>query len=197
MNGLITSGDKSAAGLLDSHLIAATRLILAVSAVLILDYTSMARFNSDATRLVLVLYIAYSAALYLLTARRIRHKQAIPIWSQWTDIVWYTLLLALSGGSNSIFFFGFFFAQGGEPQLGVVGLTAPLLPILRTIIRQQEDTGTSHTLTQGIEKPLRLTVDPVQVFKEQDQGLIETLAQKELLDSIKRPSAPNLRVHLL
>jgi len=110
MFGLSTSSDELATGSLDSHLIAATRLILAISAVVILDYTSMARFNSDATRLVLVLYIAYSAALYLLTASRIRHKQAIPIWSQWTDIVWYTLLLALSGGSNSIFFFGFFFA---------------------------------------------------------------------------------------
>ena len=108
MRGLISSSDNLAAGLLDSHLIAATRLILAVSAVLILD-TSMPQF-SDATRLVLLLYIAYSAALYVLTARRIRHNHAIPIWSHWADIVWYTLLLALSGGSHSIFFFGFFFA---------------------------------------------------------------------------------------
>ena len=86
MFALITSHDKLAAGLLDMHLIAATRLILAISAVLILDYTSMPHFNSDATRMVLVLYIAYSAALYLLTARRIRRKQSIPIWSHWADI---------------------------------------------------------------------------------------------------------------
>jgi hypothetical protein len=105
---LVTSREKLVAGLLDHRLIAATRLILAISAVLILDYTSMSRFNSDATRMVLILYILYSAALYFLTARRIRHKQAIPIWSHRTDIVWYTLLLALSGGSHSIFFFGFF-----------------------------------------------------------------------------------------
>jgi hypothetical protein len=105
-----SSTDELAAGFLDSHLIAATRLILAISAVVILDYTSMAHFNSDATRLVLVLYIAYSAALYFLTAGRIRHKQAIPIWSHWADIVWYTLLLAVSGGAHSIFFFGFFFS---------------------------------------------------------------------------------------
>lgn len=110
MYGLITSSDKLAAGLLDIHLIAATRVILAISAVLILDYTSMPHVNSDATRMVLVLYIAYSAALYLLTARRIRRKQSIPIWSHWADIGWYTLLLALSGGAHSIFFFGFFFA---------------------------------------------------------------------------------------
>jgi len=110
MFALITSPYKLAAGLLDMHLIAATRVILATSAVLILDYTSMPHFNSDATRMVLVLYIAYSAALYLLTARRIRRKQSIPIWPHWADIGWYTLLLALSGGAHSIFFFGFFFA---------------------------------------------------------------------------------------
>src|SRR5206468_1918099 len=46
-------------------------------------------------------------------------------------------------------------------------------------------------------KPLRLGVDPVQIFKDKDKGLVETLAQKELLDSLKRSSAPNLRVHLL
>lgn len=110
MLALVSSSDRLTTGLLDTHLIAATRLILAVSAVLILDHTSIPQLNSDATRLVLVLYIAYSAALYLLTARRIRHKQAIPPWSYWADIGWYTLLLALSGGAHSIFFFGFFFA---------------------------------------------------------------------------------------
>jgi signal transduction histidine kinase len=108
--GLVTSKEKFVAGSLDHRLIAATRLILAISAVLILDYTSLSRFNSDATRMVLMLYILYSAALYFLTARRVRLKQPISIWSHRADIVWYTLLLALSGGSHSIFFFGYFFA---------------------------------------------------------------------------------------
>jgi signal transduction histidine kinase len=102
--------DKLAASLLDSHLIAATRLILAISAVLILDNTSMPQIKGDATRLVLMLYIVYSAAFYLLTARRLRKKKTIPTWSHWTDVIWYALLLALSGGAQSIFFFGFFFA---------------------------------------------------------------------------------------
>ena len=102
--------DKLADSLLDSHLIAATRLILAISAVLILDNTSMPQIKSEATRLVLMLYIAYSAALYILSARRLRKKKTIPTWSHWTDIIWYALLLALSGGAQSIFFFGFFFA---------------------------------------------------------------------------------------
>src|SRR5206468_1548327 len=88
-------------------------------------------------------------------------------------------------------------AKGCQPELGVVGLTAPLLPILRPVVHQEENTGTGHTLTQGVEKALRLRINPVQIFKDQDKRLVETLAQKELLDSIKRSSAPNLRVHLL
>ena len=109
MYGLVASNDKFVGGLLDHRLIAATRLILAISAVLILDYTSLSRFNSDATRLVLTLYIIYSATLYTLTARRIRRKQTIPALWHRIDLVWYTLLVALSGGTHSIFFFGFFF----------------------------------------------------------------------------------------
>jgi len=95
---------------MDGHLIAATRLILAISAVLIIDNTSIPPFNSDAIHLALILYISYSAALYLLAIRRRGRQGSIPIWSYWMDIGWVTLLLALSGGSNSIFFFGFFFA---------------------------------------------------------------------------------------
>ena len=105
---LVNSNHKLPAGLLDSKLIAATRLILAVSAILILD-TSLTRVKSNATNLVLVIYILYSAALYLLIARRVRHRQTIPAWTVPADIFWYTLLLALSDGAHSIFFFGYFF----------------------------------------------------------------------------------------
>ena len=71
------------------------------------------------------------------------------------------------------------------------------MAILRAIVHQQQNLGAGHTLTQHIEKPLRLAVDPVQVFKDQDQRLIETLAQEQLLERLKRPPPPNLRVHLL
>ncbi|MEK6321656.1 MAG: histidine kinase [Acidobacteriota bacterium] len=105
-----SSLDKLGTGLIDGRLIAATRLILAISAMLIVDYTAGPRFTSDVTRLVLLLYIVYSAAVYLLTAARHRHKRSIPSWSYWADIGWYALLLALSASAYGIFFFGFFFA---------------------------------------------------------------------------------------
>ena len=78
------------------------------------------------------------------------------------------------------------FAKGRQPQLGVVRLAAPLVAILRTIVHQQQD-WPGDTLTQHIQKPLGLTVDPVQVFKDQDQRLLKALPQEQLL------SASNVR----
>src|ERR1041384_7356134 len=49
-----------------------------------------------------------NSPLFLLAARRIRLQQSV--WSYWLDIGWYTVLTALSGGTSSIFFFGFLFA---------------------------------------------------------------------------------------
>ena len=54
-----------------------------------------------------------------------------------------------------------------------------------------------YTLTQHIEKALRFAVNPVQVLKDENQRLVETLAEEQLLERLKRPSPPNLRVHLL
>ena len=71
------------------------------------------------------------------------------------------------------------------------------MAILGPIVDQEQQLGTGHTLTQDIEKSLRLAVDPVQVFKDEDQRLVETLPQEELLERLKRPPPPNLRVHLL
>ncbi len=44
--------------------------------------------------------------------------------------------------------------------------------------------------------PLGLAVDPVQVFKDQDQGLVQALAQEEFLERLERPPSADLRVHL-
>jgi signal transduction histidine kinase len=110
MNLRSSSTGKIGAGLIDGRLIAATRLILVISAFLIVDYSPGTHLNSAPTRLILVLYLAYSSVLYVFAARRSRVRRSIPAWSYWADILWYTLIIALTGGANSIFFFGFFFA---------------------------------------------------------------------------------------
>ncbi|HWO02346.1 MAG TPA: hypothetical protein VNS63_24080, partial [Blastocatellia bacterium] len=95
--------------MIDGHMIAAARLILAISAILIVEYGALSSFDSEGTRVVLVLYLAYSGALYVAAVRRKRLRRSMPAWSYWTDIGWYALLVAFTGGASSIFFFGFSF----------------------------------------------------------------------------------------
>src|SRR5262249_34847445 len=96
-------------------------------------------------------------------------------------------------------FLGCVSAQRRQTELRVIGLTAPLMPILGSVVHQQQQAGRGYTLTQGIEKPLGLAVNPVQVFKDQDHQLVEALPQEEFLDGRERPLPPDLRlrVHLL
>ena len=58
----------------------------------------------------LVLYWFYSAILYLLAARESPLLRIIHPWSHWVDGGWYALLISLSSGTNSVFFFGFYFS---------------------------------------------------------------------------------------
>jgi hypothetical protein len=71
------------------------------------------------------------------------------------------------------------------------------MPILGTVVGEEQELGAGHTLTQHIQESLRLPIDPVQVFKDENEGLIETLSEKELLERLECPPPPNLWVHLL
>src|SRR5262249_46044923 len=61
--------------------------------------------------------------------------------------------------------------QWVEPYLGVKGLTAPAVLILRAVVDQEEDAGGGQALDQAVEERLRLGIDPVQVFEDQQQRL--------------------------
>ena len=97
------------AGWIDNRLAAATRLILAASALLAvsIDSSGLERY-AVAARVVLALHLVYAALLYGLASRHSR--LAVYGVAHWIDIVWYSALLALSSGSDSIFFFFYFFA---------------------------------------------------------------------------------------
>jgi signal transduction histidine kinase len=101
----------SEAETVDSRIIATMRLVLAVSALLIVLVAP-----SEPDRLVVPTYAAlsfyavYSAALYVLALRNSPRGSAIDRWAHWIDVAWYVVLIALSQGTSSIFFFGFFFA---------------------------------------------------------------------------------------
>jgi signal transduction histidine kinase len=83
--------------------------MLAASALLVIFAdASEPRPYSPATYVVLALYTIYSAVICVLSIRR---SDLIPAgMMHWLDLGWYLALVALSGGTNSIFFNFFFFA---------------------------------------------------------------------------------------
>ena len=99
---------KPTASAAEDRMVKTMRLVLASSALLIiyLDPTEPERFVT-LTNGALVLYWIYSAILYLLAARDSPLLRIIHPWSHWVDGGWYALLISLSSGTNSVFFFGF------------------------------------------------------------------------------------------
>lgn len=116
--GSVASGPKSlqvplapllALGAMDDRLIAAMRLTLASSALLVvyIDPSEPAR-HIAITYTTLALYVLYSAVLYVLTPHR--SPFGLLSMAHWVDVGWYVVFIGLSSGTNSIFFLFFFFA---------------------------------------------------------------------------------------
>lgn len=99
---------------LDSHVVAVMRLVLASWAMLAILIDVVERRRSDVPvspeYIVLCLYTLYSALLYLSTRRpRASAESPLERWAHWVDVGWYALLVLVGGGANSIFFLGFLF----------------------------------------------------------------------------------------
>ena len=137
------------------------RLVLAVSALLIVLIAP-----SEPDRLVvptytaLGLYAVYSAVLYALSLRRARSAYAIDRWAHWIDVAWYVLLIALSQGTSSIFFFGFFFAiqvasfrWGFTEGLRVTLVSAILFAVVGYLTRP---VGEDFELNRSLIRPVYL-----------------------------------------
>jgi signal transduction histidine kinase len=96
---------------LDNRIVAVMRLVLAASGLIIIliDPSEPSRFVVS-TYLALSLYVAHSVVLCVSAFRSVESKKLGLLQSHWWDVAWYVLLIALSRGTSSIFFFGFFFA---------------------------------------------------------------------------------------
>ena len=86
--------------------------------------------------------------------------------------------------------FSALWGQRVKPELGVVGLAAPGVLVLRAIIDEQEEAGRRQALDQAIEQRLCLRIDPVQVLEHQQQRLHLTLAQQDALERLEGALAP-------
>jgi len=95
---------------LGRSLVAGMRLLLATSALAIIaiDPTEPNRLVT-LTYVVLGAYVVYSAGVWVLSHGDRPYPRLFRI-THWLDIGWYTVLVALSSGTNSLFFFGYLFA---------------------------------------------------------------------------------------
>lgn len=93
----------------DVRMMSAMRLALAAAALLIIWFDpSKPNQFLPATYLTLGLYTLYSLFVYVAS---IRWSRLVPTrFLHWIDLAWYVLLISLSGGTDSVFFFLFFFA---------------------------------------------------------------------------------------
>ena len=105
----LESSSTVSRGLHDVRMMAAMRLTLAGSALLIVWFDpSKPEPFLPAIYTTLLLYTLYSLAIYLAS---VRSALLVPFrLLHWIDLAWYVLLISLSGGMNSPFFFFFFFA---------------------------------------------------------------------------------------
>ncbi len=113
MSSNLTSTSHSNADVLserwiDLRLVSATRLMLATSALLVILIDPSEPNHYLGLTYTVSLYTIYSAVFCVLAIQRSR---LVPVdIMHWLDMVWYLALVALSGGTNSVFFNFFFFA---------------------------------------------------------------------------------------
>lgn len=93
----------------NTRLISKMRVILAAATLLVIYIDpSEPRRLVVLTYLTLALHGVYAAVLFLLARR---DSTMVPLkFTHWIDTVWYLALIAMSSGTNSIFFFLFFFS---------------------------------------------------------------------------------------
>jgi hypothetical protein len=68
--------------------------------------------------------------------------------------------------------------------------------VFRPVVEQQEYRRICRPFHEQVEERVRLFVDPMQVFEDKHERLIQALAQKEALNRILGPAPPDLRIHL-
>jgi hypothetical protein len=69
--------------------------------------------------------------------------------------------------------------------LGVIGLAAPAVCVLGAVVDEQQHAGGRQALHQGVQACLRLGMDPVQVLKDQQQGLRLTFPQQQAFQRLQ------------
>jgi signal transduction histidine kinase len=147
----------------DDRMIVLMRLVLAISALLIIyiDPAEPDRFVF-ATYLALILYTFYSGVFYFLFIAGYPFVRRVISVSHWLDVAWFVLFIALSSGTGSIFFFFFIFAiltasfsYGFESGLKVTLVSSVSFTIIGYLTSPG---GQEFELNRFLLRPIYLTV---------------------------------------
>src|SRR5262249_40870781 len=79
--------------------------------------------------------------------------------------------------------------QRVEPQLTVHAPASPAVPVLGTVIDEQEQPGRREAFGEDIEERLRFGVDPVEILEDEEQRLDLALAEEKALARVECPLA--------
>ena len=77
-----------------------------------------------------------------------------------------------------------------KAQLRVVRLAAPAVLVLRPVVHQQYESSRGQAVDETVEQGLRLGVNPVQVFADEEQRLHLAFAQQHPLERLQGALAP-------
>ena len=111
MNKMETKEPILLLGAVTDRRLAALRLILAAAGLLIISLIpSEPHRYLTAIYYTLGAYIAYSFGVYAASRRRINFSLPVLQRLVWADLAWYTILVSLTDGVNSLFFFFYLFA---------------------------------------------------------------------------------------
>jgi hypothetical protein len=70
--------------------------------------------------------------------------------------------------------------QRVQPHLAVVGLVAPGVAVLGTVVHEKEHPRGRHAGDETVQHFLGLGIDPVQILDDQTQGLGDARGQEHL-----------------
>src|SRR5262249_40642590 len=84
--------------------------------------------------------------------------------------------------------------QRVDPKLAVVRLGAPPVLVLRAIVHRQQNRRRRKIFDETVEKRLRLGIDPVEIFKDDEQRLHLAFAQQHRFYRGQRAPPPIRRI---
>jgi signal transduction histidine kinase len=148
---------------IDNRVTALMRFVWAFSALVII-YIDPTEPNKHVflTYVALILYVSYSASLCFSGLQTNKSFQWISSWSHWIDVCWFTVMIGLSSGTNTIFFFGFFFSilvasfrWGFTSGLTVTIVSVVIVTVIGLVTRP---TGPTLDMYRVLLRPVNLFV---------------------------------------